>query len=285
MLSLRDSMHIFVRIRTTQKRLDGHFVCILAHTVVYTSCYTRIQTRSRSRVYRHHAIPCIYTYTHIPTHTHTYTYTDMFITLCLLALCIYTYTHIYTNMLITLCLLALCVILGPLDIMKYLRELTGETDDQLKALTTLDLSGTHSALPTTNTALSLTHYPSTQQQRSPVTSDPHAYRMLTILSTLTRTRTKTFNPSQNTNSDPNTTPLCSHQRSTHRPYRTLTIMSALMRIITILHNPSPNTYKLCVVQLPSVLLSTLTFILTIINTLSMLTRMFNFYPCPNYIPV
>ena len=173
----------------------------------------------------------------------------MFITLCLLALYIYIHTHIYTNMLITLCLLALCVILGPLDIMKYLRELTGETDDQLKALTTLDLSGTHSALPTTNTALSLTHYPSTQQQRSPVTSDPHAYRMLTILSTLTRTRTKTFNPSQNTNSDPNTTPLCSHQRSTHRPYRTLTIMSALMRIITILHNPSPNTYKLCVVSI------------------------------------
>ena len=169
--------------------------------------------------------------------------------------------------------------------MTYLRDRTGKTDDQLKALTFLDLSCTHSALPTTNTALSPTHYPSTQQQRSHVKSNLHAYQMLTILSTLTQTRTKTFNPSQNTNSDPNTTPLCSHQRSTHRPYRTLTIMSALMRIITILHNPSPDTHKLCVVQLPSVLLSTLTFILTIIHTLSMLTRMFNCYPCPNYTPV
>ena len=167
--------------------------------------------------------------------------------------------------------------------MTYLRGLTGKTDDQLKALTTLDLSGTHSALPTTNTALSLTYYPSTQQQRSPVRSNPHAYRMLTILSTLTRTRTKTLNARQNTNSDPNMTPLCSHQRSTHRPYRTRTSMSALIRIITILHTLAPIPTNR--VWFPSVLLSTLTFVPTIINTLSMLTRMFIFYPCPNYTPV
>ena len=125
MLSLRDSMHIFVRIRTTQKRLDGHFVCILAHTVLYTSCYTRIQTRSRSRVYRDHAIPCIYTCTHIyihkcvhnpmftgTVHIHTHTYMHKYVDHPMFTGTVRIHTHtdtyIYTNMLITLCLLALC---------------------------------------------------------------------------------------------------------------------------------------------------------------------------------
>ena len=245
------------------------------------------------------------------THAHTYTYTNVFITLCLLALYIYihTQTHTYIHKYVDhLCLLALyvyihtqthiytqirrspsvywrCAILGDFSVaeiaasMTYLRDLTGKTNDQLKALTSLDLRGAHFALPTTNTALSLTYYPSTQQQRSPVRSNPHAYRMLTILSTLTRTRTKTFNPSQNTNSDFNT--------HTHRHHHPSPLLTPPLHPSTLgdtdyndcsdathNHTPPPGAPmpKQCVwFNFPSAFLSTLTATLTIMNTLNILT--------------